>query len=201
MDAILKRTFDILFSVLVLILLFPLFIVITLSVKFSSQGPILFKQQRVGLNGKPFFILKFRTMFTGSDKTGLLTVGERDNRVTRVGFALRKYKLDELPQFINVLLGEMSIVGPRPEVQKYVDLYSDEQRNVLTLKPGITDYASIKYSDESRLLALAANPEKEYITNIMPAKLKLNLEYVKNKKVTTDVKIIYATLAKIMTSH
>lgn len=201
MDAILKRTFDILFSVLVLILLFPLFIVITLSVKFSSQGPILFKQQRVGLNGKPFFILKFRTMFTGSDKTGLLTVGERDNRVTRVGFALRKYKLDELPQFINVLLGEMSIVGPRPEVQKYVDLYSDEQRNVLTLKPGITDYASIKYSDESRLLALAANPEKEYITNIMPAKLKLNLEYVKNKKFTTDVKIIYATLAKIMTSH
>jgi lipopolysaccharide/colanic/teichoic acid biosynthesis glycosyltransferase len=137
-------------------------------------------------------------MFTGSDKKGLLTVGGKDQRITPAGVFLRKYKLDELPQLINVFIGDMSLVGPRPEVRKYVDLYKDEQLRVLDVKPGITDYASIEYSNENELLAGADDPEKEYINTIMPAKLKLNLKYIAEKSLITDLKIILRTLAKII---
>lgn len=137
-------------------------------------------------------------MRPNSDKAGLLTVGSRDNRVTNVGYFLRKYKLDELPQLINVLLGDMSFVGPRPEVRKYVDMYDAEQLKVLTVKPGITDYASIEYSDENDLLAKSDNPEKTYIDEVMPAKLKLNLKYIQEIGLATDVKIILKTIRKIL---
>jgi lipopolysaccharide/colanic/teichoic acid biosynthesis glycosyltransferase len=196
-----KRIFDIVFSLFVLILLLPFFVVILLLIKFTSSGPVFYRQVRVGSNLTDFRIYKFRTMFTGSDKGSLVTVGDRDSRITPVGYWLRKYKLDELPQFINVLVGDMSIVGPRPEVRKYVNLYNHDQLKVLSVRPGITDYASIRYSNESALLAAASDPEKEYISNIMPAKLRLNLEYVNNRTFAGDLKIIALTAGKIVSSH
>ena len=196
-----KRIFDIVFSLFVLILLLPFFVVILLLIKFTSSGPVFYRQVRVGSNLTDFRIYKFRTMFTGSDKGSLITVGDRDSRITPVGYWLRKYKLDELPQFINVLVGDMSIVGPRPEVRKYVNLYNHDQLKVLSVRPGITDYASIRYSNESALLAAASDPEKEYISNIMPAKLRLNLEYVNNRTFAGDLKIIALTVGKIVSSH
>lgn len=196
-----KRIFDIVFSLFVLILLLPFFVVILLLIKFTSSGPVFYRQVRVGSNLTDFRIYKFRTMFTGSDKGSLVTVGDRDSRITPVGYWLRKYKLDELPQFINVLVGDMSIVGPRPEVRKYVNLYNHDQLKVLSVRPGITDYASIRYSNESALLAAASDPEKEYISNIMPAKLRLNLEYVNNRTFAGDLKIIALTVGKIVSSH
>ena len=163
----------------------------------DSRGGVLFKQRRVGKEDEDFFILKYRTMAVNSDKNGLLTVGARDRRITRVGYFLRKYKLDELPQLFNVLSGDMSFVGPRPEVRKYVDMYNAEQRKVLTVKPGITDYASIEYSNENELLAKSRNPEQTYIDEIMPHKLKLNLKYIEEKGFFTDVKIIFRTISKV----
>lgn len=158
-------------------------------------------QTRVGLNGHDFKLFKFRTMRPDSDKLGLLTVGGRDPRVTNVGYYLRKYKLDELPQLLNVLLGSMSLVGPRPEVRKYVNLYNNEQKKVLSVKPGITDYASILYSSESELLAKAENPEELYINEIMPHKLMLNMKYINNPGILTDIKIILQTILKIVKSN
>ncbi len=196
-----KRIFDFFVSLITMVILSPVFIVISLIIKTTSKGPVFYKQERVGLNGKIFKIWKFRTMFTGSDKAGLLTVGGRDNRITPTGYFLRKYKLDELPQLINVFTGEMSLVGPRPEVMKYVSMYDTEQRRVLTVKPGITDYASIEYSNENEILGKAVDPEKEYINTIMPAKLSLNLKYISEKSFITDLKILGATLVKIVTSH
>lgn len=193
-----KRIFDIVFSTIGILLLAPFFIIISLLIKLGSKGGMFFKQVRVGLNGKDFFLIKFRTMRPDSDKKGLLTVGHRDPRVTTIGYFLRKYKLDELPQLINVLKGDMSLVGPRPEVRKYVMLYNDEQLKVLKVKPGITDYASILYSAESELLAKSNNPEKTYIEEIMPEKLKLNTKYILEAGVATDIKIIFATLVKIV---
>jgi lipopolysaccharide/colanic/teichoic acid biosynthesis glycosyltransferase len=152
----------------------------------------------VGKNGKDFYLFKFRSMRTDADKKGLLTVGGRDPRITRMGYYLRKYKLDELPQLLNVLIGDMSLVGPRPEVRKYVNLYTTEQQQVLQVQPGITDYASIEYSNENELLGKAADPEKVYIEEIMPAKLKLNLKYIAEKGLITDLKIIFRTFAKIL---
>jgi lipopolysaccharide/colanic/teichoic acid biosynthesis glycosyltransferase len=157
-------------------------------------------QTRVGLNSSDFKIFKFRTMHVNADKAGLLTVGGRDPRVTPIGFFLRKYKLDELPQLLNVLFGSMSLVGPRPEVRKYVDLYNAEQQKVLSVKPGITDYASIEYSKENELLAKSNDPERTYIDEIMPAKLLLNQKYIAEKSLTTDMKIIWLTFKKII-SH
>ncbi|MFK7771035.1 MAG: sugar transferase [Saprospiraceae bacterium] len=192
-----KRIFDILFSVSVLLLLFPILFIIGISIILESRGGMFFSQKRIGKNERPFQILKFRTMFVDSEKKGQITVGDRDPRITQVGFFLRKYKLDELPQFWNVLIGEMSIVGPRPEVPYYVNFYDKNQRQVFEVNPGITDYASLKYFDENVLLGKSENPEQTYIKEIMPAKLVLNLEYVNQHSFFTDLKIIGKTALKI----
>ena len=196
----LKRLFDLMITLPMLLLVSPFFLIIALLIKLGSNGPVFYMQTRVGLNNRDFKIFKFRTMHINADKAGLLTVGGRDPRVTPIGFFLRKYKLDELPQLLNVLFGSMSLVGPRPEVRKYVDLYNAEQQKVLSVKPGITDYASIEYSEENDLLAKSSDPEKTYIEEIMPAKLLLNQKYIAEKSIITDLKIIWMTAAKII-SH
>ena len=193
-----KRLFDISSSLLVLILFSPFFLMIALWVVLDSKGGVFFRQLRVGRNGKPFYLYKFRTMKLDSESKGQLTVGKRDNRITSIGYYLRKYKLDEFPQLINVIKGEMSIVGPRPEVPKYVDMYTAEQKKVLAVRPGLTDYASIAYIDENELLAKAENPEKEYIEVVMPVKLQLNLKYISEMGFSTDLKIILKTIGKIL---
>ncbi|HNX22008.1 MAG TPA: sugar transferase, partial [Bacteroidales bacterium] len=165
------RFFDLLFATIALVCFSPVLIIIALFILFESKGGSFYKQLRVGKDNKDFYLLKFRTMRVGADKKGLLTVGDRDPRVTRSGFFLRKYKLDELPQLVNVFVGDMSIVGPRPEVRRYVDLYSDHQKRILHVKPGITDYASFNYIDENEILAQSTDPEYTYIHEIMPAKI------------------------------
>jgi lipopolysaccharide/colanic/teichoic acid biosynthesis glycosyltransferase len=194
----LKRLFDIFFSAIGLILLSPVFLIMAIWIKCDSYGPIFYKQTRVGKNGRNFLLYKFRSMGVGSDKKGLLTVGEKDPRITRSGKFIRKFKLDEFPQLINVLRGEMSIVGPRPEVPKYVALYSEEQKKVLKIRPGISDWSSIRFSSENELLAQAENSEDFYISEIMPEKLKMNLEYVSTNNFWMDVKIIFMTLKKLI---
>lgn len=194
----LKRIFDILASFFGIIILLPLFIIIILLMIVTSGFPIFYLQTRVGKNGKDFQLFKFRTMHLNADKKGLLTVGGKDPRVTNIGYYLRKYKLDELPQLFNVLFGTMSLVGPRPEVRKYVDLYSDEQRKVLSVRPGITDFASLEFINENDLLAKSNNPEQTYINEIMPTKLALNARYIKQQGVLTDLKIILSTVLKIV---
>jgi lipopolysaccharide/colanic/teichoic acid biosynthesis glycosyltransferase len=194
----LKRGFDVISSLIGIILLFPFLLILWICIQLESSGGGFYRQVRVGKNGVDFRLWKFRTMQTGADKKGLLTIGGRDSRVTRIGFYLRKYKLDELPQLINVLVGEMSIVGPRPEVRKYVDLYTQDQRKVLSVKPGITDYASIEYSNENELLAQSENPEKTYIEEVLPAKLELNYKYLNEQGFITDLKIIFQTIGKIV---
>ncbi|MGZ6540074.1 MAG: sugar transferase [Bacteroidia bacterium] len=193
-----KRLLDIFFSLIGLIILLIPFLIISVLILIDSRGGVFYKQTRVGKNGIDFKLFKFRSMRTDADKAGLLTVGGRDNRITKIGYTLRKYKMDELPQLINVLIGEMSLVGPRPEVRKYVDMYTEEQKKVLKIKPGITDYASIEYSNENEILGKADDPEKVYITEIMPEKLKLNLKYIEEQSISTDLKIIFKTFAKIM---
>jgi lipopolysaccharide/colanic/teichoic acid biosynthesis glycosyltransferase len=168
-----KRLCDIVASFIGLLILLPLFLFLGIWISMESRGGVFYKQIRVGRNGVDFKLWKFRSMVPDADKKGLLTVGGRDPRITRAGYFLRKYKLDELPQLINVLLGDMSLVGPRPEVRKYVDLYSDEQRKVLSVRPGITDHASLEYFEENELLAKSDNPEETYIKDVMPAKLTL----------------------------
>ena len=192
-----KRLFDISFSILGIVILSPFFVAISIIISLTSAGGAFYRQIRVGRNGKEFKLLKFRTMRVGADKSGSLTVGMRDNRITGIGYYLRKYKMDELPQLFNVLIGDMSFVGPRPEVPEYVALYDSEQKQVLTVKPGITDFASIVYSEENELLANAENPRELYINRIMPAKLKLNLRYIKEMTPSTDVKVILKTIGKI----
>jgi len=194
----LKRLFDIFFSFIGLIILFIPFIIISLIIIIDSRGGVFYKQVRVGKDGKDFKLFKFRSMRTNADKSGLLTVGGRDNRITKVGYYIRKYKVDELPQLINVFIGDMSLVGPRPEVRKYVDMYNDQQLKVLSVKPGITDYASIEYSNENEILGKAEDPEKVYIQEIMPAKLNLNLKYIEDQGILTDLKIIFRTVFKIL---
>lgn len=194
----LKRIFDIFFSCIGLVILLPFFIIIGLLLVIDSPGGVFYKQARVGKNNIDFYLFKFRSMRTGADKKGLLTVGGRDSRITRMGYFIRKYKIDELPQLLNVFLGDMSLVGPRPEVRKYVDLYNEKQKQVLSVKPGITDYASIEYSNENELLGKAENPEQVYIDEIMPAKLKLNLKYIDEQGISTDLKIIFKTIGKII---
>lgn len=194
-----KRIFDIIFSFVGIVMLSPFFFLISFLIIIISGFPIFFIQKRVGKKGKDFFLFKFRTMKNGADKNGLLTIGEKDARITSIGYILRKYKLDELPQLINVFIGNMSLVGPRPEVRKYVEMYSEEQKKVLLVKPGITDYASIKYSNENNVLGEAENPETFYIKEIMPAKLILNIKYIKEQNPLTDIKIIFKTIRKIFT--
>ena len=182
---------DITVAMLLLFLLWPLFLIIAILIKLNSKGPVYFKQIRVGLNEQHFKIYKFRTMFLKAEQEGQLTVGGRDARITNVGYYLRKYKLDELPQLMNVFLGHMSLVGPRPEVPYYVSFYSEMQRKVFSIRPGITDNASIAFTNENDLLAQAKNPEWEYINVIMPAKLAINLQYIEHHNLWVDLKIIY----------
>lgn len=160
--------------------------------------PIFYLQTRVGKNGKDFKLFKFRTMVKDSDKKGLLTVGGRDPRVTKIGYYLRKYKLDEFPQLFNVLFGSMSLVGPRPEVRKYVDMYTQEQQQVLSVKPGITDFASLEFINENEVLAKSSNPEETYIKEVMPQKLALNRKYIQQQSFLVDIKIIFNTVLKIV---
>lgn len=190
----LKRAFDIIFSFLGIVIIWPFLLIIALIIIIDSPGGAIYKQERIGKNGKPFNIFKFRTMMKN---TGLELTLANDERVTRVGGFLRKYKLDELPQLFNVFGGSMSLVGPRPEVRKYVEMYNEEQRRVLSVRPGVTDMASIKYSDETSLMEDAEEMEKIYIDTIMPDKLRLNLEYIDNLSVMNDIKIIFSTLKKV----
>lgn len=198
MNKFLKRCFDFIASNIGIIILSPILLIISLAIKLTSKGPVFFKQVRVGLRGKRFNILKFRTMIVDAEKLGTqITIG-KDKRITEVGAFLRKYKLDELPQLFNVAKGDMSLVGPRPEVPRYVEMYTDEQLKVLDVKPGITDLASLRYIDENALLGEVDNPEEYYINKIMPDKLNLNLEYIETSNVFFDIKIILKTIIKSM---
>lgn len=193
-----KRLFDILFSLIVLAAFLPFGILIALIILLTSKGGIFYVQERIGKNEKPFGLFKFRTMRKDADKLGKLTVGKRDPRITGIGYFLRSYKLDEFPQFINVLFGTMSVVGPRPEVKEYVDLYTPAQKQVLNVKPGITDYASLEYFEENELLGKSADPRKTYIEKIMPAKLELNKKYANNPSIGQDLKIVWKTFLKVV---
>lgn len=193
-----KRIFDILLSGIGLLLLSPLFFVLSLWIKSYSPGPVFYKQRRVGRGNQDFVLYKFRSMAIGADRKGLITVGGHDPRVTRSGYYIRKYKFDELPQLINVFKGDMSLVGPRPEVRKYVEMYTPEQMKVLTQRPGITDPASIKYRNENELLATAEHPEEFYTKVIMQDKLAINLQYLESRTLFKDFKIILNTFVSIL---
>lgn len=188
-----KRLFDIVASACGLILLSPLFFIVSVWIKLDSIGPVFYRQVRVGRYNKDFRIFKFRSMRVGADKGSLVTIGGRDPRVTRIGYYLRKFKIDELPQLINVFIGDMSLVGPRPEVRHYVDYWTPEQLHVLDVRPGITDPASIKFRNENELMESAEDPESFYINVIMQEKLELYLEYVQNASFWYDVKLIFKT--------
>lgn len=194
----LKRLFDIIASSIGLVILSPVFLLLALWIKCDSKGSVFYRQVRVGRGNKDFHLFKFRSMRTGSDRLGLITVGGRDPRVTRSGYYIRKYKLDELPQLINVFIGDMSLVGPRPEVRRYVDLYNPEQMRVLEARPGITSLASIRYRNENDLLASSDNPNRTYIEQIMPDKVAIDLGYVENATFANDIKIIFRTFAEII---
>jgi lipopolysaccharide/colanic/teichoic acid biosynthesis glycosyltransferase len=193
-----KRLFDLIVSSIIVLIFLPFGILISLIVLFGSRGGAFYVQERIGKDGVPFKLFKFRTMRKNSDKAGKLTVGMRDARITRFGYFLRKFKLDEFPQFLNVLIGQMSIVGPRPEVKQYVDLYTEEQREILKIKPGITDYASLEFFTESELLGASENPEKTYIEEIMPAKIELNKKYLANPSIGHDLKIMWRTFVRMV---
>ena len=188
-----KRIFDVIASGLGLVVLSPLFLILAVWIKLDSKGPVFYRQVRVGLHNKDFRILKFRSMRVGADKGSLVTIGGRDPRITRSGYFIRKFKFDELPQLINVFVGDMSLVGPRPEVRHYVDYWTDEQMHVLDVRPGITDPASIKFRNENELMEQAEDPEKYYIEVIMQEKLKLYLEYVQNHSFWGDIGLIFKT--------
>jgi lipopolysaccharide/colanic/teichoic acid biosynthesis glycosyltransferase len=195
---IIKRIFDIIFSIIGMTLLLPILLPIALSIKSGSNGPIFFRQNRVGLEGKIFQIHKLRTMYVNSEKLGKITIG-KDKRITNFGKWLRKYKIDELPQLIDVFIGDMSIVGPRPEVKEYVDIYPINMRKkILSVRPGITDLASIEMINESLIMAKYSNPHDAYINKIMPLKLNLCAKYVDNRTIFLDVKIIFLTFKNII---
>lgn len=193
-----KRFFDLVASGLGLLVLSPLFLVLAVWIKCDSKGPVFYRQVRVGRNNGDFRLYKFRSMRVGSDKRGLITIGGHDPRVTRSGYYIRRYKLDELPQLINVFVGDMSLIGPRPEVRKYVDLYSPEQMHVLDVRPGITDLASIRYRNENELLEQVDDPERYYVDVIMQDKLRINLEYVANHSFRGDFKLICQTFKAVV---
>jgi lipopolysaccharide/colanic/teichoic acid biosynthesis glycosyltransferase len=193
-----KRIFDIVFSGMMLLILSPLMLLFAIAILIDSPQGVFFGQIRVGKDGREFRMWKFRTMKPNSEKMGQLTVGARDNRITRAGFWLRKYKVDELPQLWNVLVGDMSMVGPRPEVPRYVNMYNAEQKKVLSIRPGITDYASLLYFEESVLLAQSVDPETTYINEVMPAKLKLNLDYLNKRTFSNDLSIILSTVKRML---
>ncbi len=193
-----KRIFDIVASGCGLLVLSPVFLILAIWIKLDSKGPVFYRQVRVGRNNKDFRLFKFRSMRVGADKKGLITIGGHDPRVTRSGYYIRKYKLDEFPQLINVFIGDMSLVGPRPEVRKYVDMYTLEQMHVLDVRPGITSLASIRYRNENDILAAAEDPDKCYIEKVMPDKLAIDLEYVANHSFFYDIKLIFMTFWEII---
>lgn len=194
------RFFDVVFSVLGIVFLSPLLVIVYIMIVMESKGGGFYKQERVGLNGIDFKLIKFRSMAIGSDKKGLITIGGNDSRITKIGLFIRKFKIDELPQLFNVLIGNMSLVGPRPEVRKYVDLYTIKQKEVLKVKPGITDYASIEYANENEILGAASDPDRVYIQDIMPSKIELNLRFIHNNSINEYFKIIFLTIKKILNS-
>lgn len=193
-----KRSLDILASSCGLLVLLPLFAILAAWIKLDSHGPVFYRQTRVGRHNKDFRLFKFRSMRVGADQQGLITVGGHDPRITRSGYFIRKYKLDELPQLINVFIGDMSLVGPRPEVRKYVNMYTPEQMHVLDVRPGITDMASIRYHNENEVLESADDPDRYYIDVIMQDKLRLNLEYVTKRSFWLDLKLIFKTFYTII---
>jgi lipopolysaccharide/colanic/teichoic acid biosynthesis glycosyltransferase len=193
-----KRFFDILFSALVMLLLLPFLLILAVAVMLGSPGGAFFRQTRVGRGGRHFQLLKFRSMRPDSEAMGQITVGDRDPRITGMGHFLRRTKLDELPQLINILKGDMSIVGPRPEVPKYVAMYSTEQRKVLDVRPGLTSLASIAYINENEVLWRSTDPERTYFEEIMPAKLALDLKYVEERTLLLDLRIIFGTLGRMI---
>jgi lipopolysaccharide/colanic/teichoic acid biosynthesis glycosyltransferase len=193
-----KRTLDICISLLILALFFPFGLVLMVFISLESAGGVFYLQERVGRNGQLFKLIKFRSMRPNADKGSQITIGNRDPRITRTGYFIRRFKLDEFPQFINVIKGDMSIVGPRPEVPHYVKLYTAEQKKVLAAKPGITDYASLAYFNENEILAKAADPQKAYLEQIMPAKIELNQRYLSDPSLFKDLKIIWLTALKIV---
>jgi lipopolysaccharide/colanic/teichoic acid biosynthesis glycosyltransferase len=192
------RIFDLIFSLLGIIILMPFFLIIAILIKLNSKGPLIYTQERVGCKGIDFKVYKFRSMFANSDKSGLLTVGGKDPRITKIGYFLRKYKLDELPQLFNVLFGTMSLVGPRPEVRKYVDCYTCEQAKVLDVRPGITDWASIMYRDENEILGKSASHELDYVNIIIPDKIRYNLIFINKYNVREYFMIIFMTIWRIL---
>ena len=192
------RFFDILFSGIGLVMMSPLFLIIYLLIRIESKGSGFYSQERIGKNGIPFKLYKFRSMRQGADKGSLITVGGHDPRITRVGYFIRKYKLDELPQLWNVIIGDMSLVGPRPEVKKYTQFYTKEQKRVLSVRPGITDWASIEYVDENIILGQAEDPDKTYIEIIMPDKIRYNMKWIDNQSIIEYFKIIFMTFYKIL---
>jgi len=193
-----KRLFDIGCSSVGLLLLAPFFIVVSILIKLDSTGPVFFRQVRVGLNFSPFRIYKFRTMVVDAERCGAQVSSGDDPRITVLGNFLRKYKLDELPQLLNVVLGDMSLVGPRPEVPRYVDAFREEYREVLSVKPGITDFASLEYKDENELLRGVENPEEKYLDEILPAKIEYYRKYLREQGLITDIMLIFKTLVRIV---
>ena len=198
-DNILKRLFDIIFSLVGLLILLPLFIYIVVRIKLDSKGPIFYRGKRIGKFGKPFGIYKFSTMYADADKmSGSPSAGDDDPRITKFGRFLRSYKLNELPQLINVLKGEMSFVGPRPEVEQYVNIFTEEEKAILSVRPGITDYASIKFHNEGEILSGSPDPDKAYEEIIRPEKLRLQLEYIRNHSLWVDFKLLFKTLGMLI---
>lgn len=194
----LKRLFDLVISSIGLLILLPLLFIVAIWIKFDSKGPVFFRQVRIGLNGKPFRIYKFRTMFINTEKQGGLTIGQ-DNRITRAGRFLRKYKIDELAQLIDVFRGTMSLVGPRPEIPEFIALYDPSVRSkILSVRPGITDKASIEMIDENEILGKYSDPQKAYVNIIMPIKAKYYCEYVDNLSIKNDLLLIFATIKKLI---
>jgi lipopolysaccharide/colanic/teichoic acid biosynthesis glycosyltransferase len=191
------RFFDVLLSAIAFLLLLPLLLILAIAIKTGSKGPVFFFQRRVGKDNRDFTLIKFRTMHSGAEKSGSLTVGTNDSRITGTGLLLRKYKLDELPQLLNVIRGDMSLVGPRPEVRKYVDLYTADQRIVLSVRPGLTDWASLEYLNENEILGSSPDPEKTYIGQIMPAKIELNKQFLNNRNLKNYFRIIGRTISGI----
>lgn len=191
------RFFDLIFSLIGIILLFPFLVVICALNMHATKGRVFYFQKRVGKHGKEFSLIKFRTMHPYSDKKSLLTIGYDDKRITKTGLFLRKYKLDEIPQLLNVIAGDMSLVGPRPEVPKYVDLYTDSQRQVLSRRPGITDYASIEFVNENEILSNAVDPEKTYLCEIIPQKIELNMKFISDPSIRQYFNILFLTLREI----
>lgn len=194
-----KRIFDIIFSIIGLVIFLPLLLIIAILIKLDSKGPVFFVQARVGKHNKDFNIYKFRTMRIESDKKGLLTLGNNDSRITKTGYFLRRYKIDEFPQLINILKGDMSFVGPRPELRYYVNFYNEDDMTIFQVRPGITGLASLKYRNEVELLKAAKNPEEFFIKTIIPDKLKFNKEYIKKSNLFFDFKLIWLTIIKVIT--